>query len=196
MPPKKDKDAVGKVIRFDSAYHTLTAKMNAAVTLVRRRYILFRDQLKDIDSRMKQWRKKRRTWELNLITNEYNIGNTNILKPGFSYDDIVEAEQSVDEQNALDDEDRISTWFIGRPARLKPEEVGVAQHWTRSGHCRDVIPKEMTKLKEVEETLRKQIAGETDTMDTLFIDLTHDSDTNMSIESENNGIPFANLPLH
>jgi hypothetical protein len=106
------------------------------------------------------------------VKREFTTGNLVIFKPGFTNADITAAETYVKEQNQLDREQKTHTWFVGSHPNVNKKDITLAQHWMRTGHCSVVVPSEIEKLKNIENTLRRQIQDIDSANETLVIDLT------------------------
>jgi hypothetical protein len=180
-----------KFIRFDTKYRTYRSKIVEVLELIRRRHSLFRKQLDTMNNQMAEWRISRRLWELDLVKREFTTGNLVIFKPGFTNADITAAETYVKEQNQLDKERKTHTWFVGSHPNVDKKDMTLAQHWMRTGHCSVVVLSEMEKLKNIENTLRRQIQDIDSANETLVIDLTSNRQEDTSTR-EDDPVPTGN----
>ncbi|KAL1968092.1 hypothetical protein VTN77DRAFT_2222 [Rasamsonia byssochlamydoides] len=151
-------DSAGRLIakdaiRFDSQFMDPLARAQEALSLIRRRRELFQTQSDELSQRMKEWRIHRRRWELQLVKREYEAGNLQIFRPGFSQRDIDDAERQVLQDEEAEEQGHFSVWYIGRPPRMEAE---AGDELVSQNH--EQIPKEMARMEAIQSKIERHIA--------------------------------------
>ncbi|KAJ5923769.1 hypothetical protein N7454_009014 [Penicillium verhagenii] len=142
------KDWQRKAITLDPEYDSEKYLTEVALELLEEREELFKTQLVEFSSSMRQWRTDRRWYELVLLENELLKDHSNCLPPGFNVDNLVDARRHIEIETEKDNAGLISPWDVG----LRERELG-------EGYSQpyDAAQREMTAIAAAIVDIRKQL---------------------------------------